>query len=215
MLGGMEYVWNSGGRRMHARFLLFGKSRQSMARVGNVLVGAGYTFTAHTDEISSLLRTIRSVEPDLLIMDPPETFHEAARILQIIEEEMLASVVLLVGYQTREMELILDKSPIIGWIPMPIQEDVVIPIVSQCVKTFRHMNAQQREIVRVRKVLEERRTLERAKWIIGHQMNLTESESYDIIRNRSRDTRQPMGKVAEAIILTADFLRPSPPNCPK
>lgn len=197
---------------MHARFLLYGKCRQSMARVGNVLVGAGYTFTGHTDDISSLLRTIRSVEPDLLIMDPPELFHEAAPALQIIEEEMLASVVLLVGYQTREMERILDKSPNTGWIPKPVQEDVVIPIVSQCVKTYRHMHAQQREIVRVRRALDERRSLERAKWIIGHQMNLTESEAYDVIRSRSRDTRQPMVKVAEAIILASDFITSVPPD---
>lgn len=190
---------------MHARFLLFGKCRQSMARVGNVLVGAGYTFTGHTDDISSLLRTIRSVEPDLLMMDPPEVFHEVAPILQIIEEEMLASVVLLVGYQTREMDRIFEKSPNTGWIFKPIQEDAVLPIANQCVKSFRHMHAQHREIIRLRKALDERRTLERAKWIIGRQLNLSESEAYDVIRNRSRDTRQPMTKVAEAILLTADL----------
>lgn len=190
---------------MHARFLLFGQSRQTMAQVGNVLVGAGYTFAGHTDDLASLLRVIRSIEPDLLVMDPPESFHAVEPVLRIVEEEWLAAVILLVGFKSRELDGLLDRNLAVGWIPKPIQEETVLSISSQCVKGFRQMSAQQREITRLRKTLEERRVLERAKWVLGRQQDLTETEAYELIRARSRDTRQPMAKVAEAILLSSDI----------
>lgn len=55
--------------------------------------------------------------------------------------------------------------------------------------------------------LEERKRVERAKGLLQHRHGLTEEEAYLRLRNESRRMRRPMRELAEAIILAEDLAR--------
>ncbi len=55
--------------------------------------------------------------------------------------------------------------------------------------------------------LEERKLVERAKGLLQQRFGLTEEEAYLRLRNESRRVRRPMKDLAEAIILTEDLAR--------
>jgi GAF domain-containing protein len=59
----------------------------------------------------------------------------------------------------------------------------------------------------LKKQLESRKLLERAKGILQHRHNLTEEEAYLRLRNESRRMRRPMRDLAEAIILAEELAR--------
>jgi uroporphyrinogen-III synthase len=59
----------------------------------------------------------------------------------------------------------------------------------------------------MRRRLEERKLVERAKGILQHRHHLTEEEAYLRLRNESRRLRRPMRELAEAIILAEDLSR--------
>jgi GAF domain-containing protein len=63
------------------------------------------------------------------------------------------------------------------------------------------------ETLEMKRALETRKLVERAKGILQHKHNLTEEEAYLRLRNESRRLRRPMRDLAEAIIL-ADDLKP-------
>ncbi|MGI8745350.1 MAG: GAF domain-containing protein [Bryobacteraceae bacterium] len=65
------------------------------------------------------------------------------------------------------------------------------------------------ETLEMKRQLEIRKLLERAKGILQHRHNLTEEESYLRLRNESRRLRRPMRDLAEAIILAEDVSRKS------
>lgn len=65
------------------------------------------------------------------------------------------------------------------------------------------------ETLEMRRRLEERKLVERAKGILQHRYKLTEEESYLRLRNESRRLRRPMKDLAEAIILSEDLSRKS------
>jgi uroporphyrinogen-III synthase len=67
----------------------------------------------------------------------------------------------------------------------------------------------QEETAEMRKQLETRKIVERAKGILQHRHSLTEEESYLRLRNESRRLRRPMRELAEAIILSEDLSRKS------
>jgi two-component system, response regulator PdtaR len=67
----------------------------------------------------------------------------------------------------------------------------------------------QEETAEMRRQLETRKIVERAKGILQHRHNLTEEESYLRLRNESRRLRRPMRELAEAIILSEDLSRKS------
>jgi GAF domain-containing protein len=59
----------------------------------------------------------------------------------------------------------------------------------------------------IQKDLEARRLLDKAKTLLMAEQDLTEPEAFRMIQKKSMDTRKPMRKIAEAIILAAEFKR--------
>lgn len=65
------------------------------------------------------------------------------------------------------------------------------------------------ETAEMRRQLETRKLVERAKGILQQRQGLTEEEAYLRLRNESRRMRRPMRELAEAIILSEDLSRKS------
>ncbi|MDQ2945842.1 MAG: ANTAR domain-containing protein [Acidobacteriota bacterium] len=65
------------------------------------------------------------------------------------------------------------------------------------------------ETQEMKRQLETRKLVERAKGILQHRYTLTEEEAYLRLRNESRRLRRPMRDLAEAIILSEDLSRKS------
>ena len=63
------------------------------------------------------------------------------------------------------------------------------------------------EAAEVKRQLETRKAVERAKGILQRRQNLTEEEAYLRMRNESRRLRRPMKELAEAIILAEELSR--------
>ena len=63
------------------------------------------------------------------------------------------------------------------------------------------------ETLEMKRTLEARKLIERAKGILQHRHNLTEEEAYLRLRNESRRLRRPMRDLAEAVILADDLNR--------
>jgi len=65
------------------------------------------------------------------------------------------------------------------------------------------------ETQEMKRQLETRKLVERAKGLMQHRYSLTEEEAYLRLRNESRRLRRPMKELAEAIILAEDLSRKS------
>ena len=63
------------------------------------------------------------------------------------------------------------------------------------------------EAAEIKRQLETRKAVERAKGILQRRQNLTEEEAYLRMRNESRRLRRPMKELAEAIILAEELSR--------
>ncbi len=63
------------------------------------------------------------------------------------------------------------------------------------------------ETLEMKRQLETRKLVERAKGILQSRYKLTEEEAYLRLRNESRRLRRPMRDLAEAIILAEDLSR--------
>src|SRR6185503_7416898 len=68
----------------------------------------------------------------------------------------------------------------------------------------------QEEASKMKRQLEDRKLVERAKGILQAKHNLTEDEAYVRLRERSQKLRRPMRDLAEAIILAEDLVSTDP-----
>ncbi len=67
------------------------------------------------------------------------------------------------------------------------------------------------ETLEMKRTLEARKLVERAKGILQQKYNLTEEEAYLRLRNESRRLRRPMRDLAEAVILADDLRKAGDP----
>jgi len=65
----------------------------------------------------------------------------------------------------------------------------------------------EEETAVIKRQLEERKIVERAKGILQQKYNITEEDAYFRLRNQSRRLRRPMRDLAEAILLAEDLER--------
>ena len=63
------------------------------------------------------------------------------------------------------------------------------------------------ETAEMKRELETRKVVERAKGLLQHKYGITEEDAYFRLRNQSRRLRRPMRELAEAIILSEDLDR--------
>jgi AmiR/NasT family two-component response regulator len=63
------------------------------------------------------------------------------------------------------------------------------------------------ETIEMKRELETRKVVERAKGILQLKHGISEEEAYLRLRNQSRRMRRPMKELAEAIILAEDLSR--------
>jgi uroporphyrinogen-III synthase len=68
----------------------------------------------------------------------------------------------------------------------------------------------QEESLEIKRQLEARKLIERAKGILQSRYNLTEEDAYLRLRGESRRLRRPMRDLAEAIILAQDVITSGP-----
>ncbi len=70
------------------------------------------------------------------------------------------------------------------------------------------------ETQEMKRALETRKVMERAKGILQQRHQISEEEAYLRLRNQSRRLRRPMKELAEAIILAEDLGRAAGPEHP-
>jgi GAF domain-containing protein len=68
------------------------------------------------------------------------------------------------------------------------------------------------ETLEMKRTLETRKLVERAKGILQYKHNLTEEEAYLRLRNESRRLRRPMRDLAEAVIMADDLNKTQAPG---
>lgn len=80
-------------------------------------------------------------------------------------------------------------------------------MLTAAVADFRDIRVLREENERLRKALEERKLVDRAKGILMKKEGISETEAYRRIQKLSMDKRKKMADIAEAIILAEEATR--------
>ncbi len=185
-----------------SKFLLSGEDKKTLSGVKNVLTSNGHIYLGYSSESSNLLRHIRSLSPELVIVEAGSGFRQIRPVLEIIDEELLSACILILESRNDEIMEYLSKTRIMCYLVKPIFGEVVLQITDFTMINFIRVIEYEKTIRKLNETLESRKVVEKAKWILVEQDKIPESEAYDIIRKKSRDNRLPMREIAEAIIIT-------------
>lgn len=170
-----------------------------------LLVREGYLIAGEAPDGSQALRMIRTLQPDLVILDnelPGTTPLEVARI---VEEDGVAPVIFLASSWHRNLMEHTHEFPFFAYLIKPVQENTLLPAIEAALTNYQKICHLQQEISRLKETLAARKVIERAKGILMDTMGLTEAEAYRRMQRQSMDRCVPMKNIAEAIIVAHEL----------
>jgi AmiR/NasT family two-component response regulator len=166
-----------------------------------MLSNLGYLVIGEVGDGRSAVNLARELRPDLVIMDIKMPDMDGIEAAKILTEEKIAPVLLLTAYSQQELVDRARVAGVVGYLVKPFRETDLSPAIEVALARFTEFTTLEKEVGDLKKALETRKFVDRAKGILMDTQNLTEAEAFRKIQKMSMNTRKPMKEVAEAIIL--------------
>lgn len=168
--------------------------RVMLERAGYLVVGEGMD---GFDAIS----LCKEHKPDVIILDVKMEALDGLSAARVISDECPSTaIIVLTGFNKGEY---IDKAKecrISSYIVKPINEKLLVPNIELAVVRNRELYQYREEIEKVTEKLESRKIIEKAKGLLMNNENFSEEESFNYIRQISKDRNIAMLKVAKLII---------------
>lgn len=91
-----------------------------------------------------------------------------------------------------------------GVLADPVDPTTLNAMLKVAVCRFQEISALRREAEALRRILEERKVIERAKGLLMERDSVSEQEAFARLRRKSMNTQRPMAEIARAVILAAE-----------
>ncbi|BAF58908.1 response regulator [Pelotomaculum thermopropionicum SI] len=164
------------------------------------LIHAGYFVAGEVSDGRSALKVIFQTEPDLVIMDTRLPGSGGMEIIRIIEEHRVAPVILLTASHEQELLEEAKDSWIFACLVKPVSDAQLFLAVEIAIANFRKFIKLEEENRRLKKALEERKLVEKAKGLVMEARGLSEKEAYKFLQKLSMDNCISLARVAKRVI---------------
>jgi len=169
----------------YTRVLIASKDPASLQDYKKLFLQRGYSVIGTAKDGLTALNEVREKRPDLIILDYELPKLNGLEVAKIIEENKLASVLLIASQENKE-----------------IIEITLYLTAEMALANFNRIRQLEKELEELKGSLESRKKIERAKGILMQQSHISEEEAFKRLQKISMDKRTSMEKIAEAIILT-------------
>jgi len=169
---------------------------KAVESVGGAVAGAG----ASREEALALVERYR---PDVVILAVGLPDGDGVDAAQEIMARAPCPIVLLTSRTAATVIERARAAGVMAFLLKPLRPEELGPAVDLAVARFHEFEAIRKENADLKKALDSRKLVERAKGLLMEREGLTESEAFRRIQRASMDTRRSMAEVAEAILLAA------------
>jgi response regulator NasT len=146
---------------------------------------------------TTLAERVQNAAPDVVLINGgPQSLAAAAEIFTTSS----CPVVLLSSGEA-------DGSVAPAYLLKPLGGGEILPAIELAVSGLNEFGALKKENEELKKTLEARKMIERAKGVLMKNRRLTEAEAFALIQRKSMDMRRPMVDIAQAIVLSEEIIK--------
>jgi two-component system, response regulator PdtaR len=187
------------------RALVIDDHEPSRKNLVGVLAESGFQIVCAATSGAAGPQLASASAPDVILMAvglPDLDRIRAAR--KIMQANPLPIVLVTSHYDAATIERA-KRAGVMGYLIKPLREGELLPAIELAISHFQEFVALQKENENLKKTLEARKVIERAKGILMKRQRLSEPEAFSLIQRKSMDMRKPMVEIAQAVILSQEI----------
>ncbi len=170
------------------------------------LTNRGFNVVGEGASGKDAVRLAQTTAPDVILMAVGLPDVDGISAAQAIMEENPFPVVLLTSHYDAETIERAKGSGVMAYLIKPLREEELLPAVELAISRFAEFMSLREDNEDLKKTLEGRKAIEKAKGILMKSQRLSEAEAFSLIQKKSMDMRKPMVEIAQAIILAEEMI---------
>ena len=147
----------------------------------------------------------RDLGPDLIIMDIEMPELDGIEAARIINDERPVPIVILTGFSDDTLIERASAVKVFSYLVKPVTEEDLKPALILAIDRFDEWQRMADELKNAQESIENKKIIDRAKWIFVERTKCSESEAYQMIRKLSRDHNVKMVIIARLIVAIAEM----------
>jgi AmiR/NasT family two-component response regulator len=148
--------------------------------------------------------------PEVILMAVGLSDLDGIRAARQIMQAKPVPIILVSSHYDAETVERAKQAGVMGYLIKPLRGGELIPAIELAVSHFQEFVALQRENENLKRTLQARKIIERAKGILMRSKGFSEAEAFSFIQRKSMDLRKPMREIAQALILGEELSKAKP-----
>ncbi len=165
----------------------------------------GFSVAGEGASGKTALKLAQATDPDAILMSVGLPDIDGLAAAQNIMEENPLPIVLLTSHHEAETVERAKETGVMAYLLKPLREEELLPTVELAISRFEEFISLRKQNEDLKKTLEARKAIERAKGVLMKQQGISEAEAFSLIQKKSMNLRKPMAEIAQAIVLTEDI----------
>lgn len=165
----------------------------------------GYSVIDQAKDGNECLRKIRSLKPDLAVLNDNLPVLCGLEVAKIIVEDKLCDVIIIMSNEKKNTIDCTSLENEFVILTKPLSRESLLNTVELVIKNRRKVAKLEKEIEDLKKTLDNRKMIEKAKGILMKNLGLSEEQVFRRIQKQSMDLGIPMQEIAKAIILADEI----------
>jgi response regulator NasT len=194
----------------HWRVLIVDDHAASRAAVAEAVRAQGGQVVGNGSRAEDVLRLVDKYRPDVLVLAVGLPDGDGVQAAREVMTAAPCAVVLVTSHTDGPVVARAVDAGVLGFLAKPVRAEELGPTLEVAVHRFRELEAVRKENETLKRKLESRKLVERAKGILMMRLGLSEPEAFRRIQKTAMDTRRPMADVAQALLLTEEVGHPRP-----
>ncbi len=160
----------------------------------------GYDVVGETGRGDEAVELVRTLQPDLAVLDVKMPGMDGLEAAGIITDEKLCGVLILTAFSQREVIEQARDAGALAYLVKPFQKSDLVPAIEVAIGRFRELRNLTGEIDALGEQLEARKTIDRAKGLLIDECDMKEADAFAFIQRTAMTERTKMRDVAERIL---------------
>lgn len=160
----------------------------------------GYEVVGETGRGDQAVELVRSLKPDLAILDIKMPHMDGLEAARIISDEKICGVLMLTAFSQREVVEDARDAGALAYLVKPYQKSDLIPAIEVAIGRFRELQQLSGEVDALGEQLEARKVIDRAKGLLIDECGMKEGDAFTFIQRTAMSERSRMRDVAERVL---------------